>query len=215
MSELSFTDMEKDMFLELVNISMGKTASDLANIFDQFVELKIPAFNIESSEFIPRTVIDYSLFEEDEVVSVYLQDFKSTSNLTGVGAIVFNHSIKRSILPLLDLTDDDLESESISDFLIELSSQLMGSCLKNIFEPLFDSTLVFKPVGVVSDELTLREVAYRAFEMGYQGYDEIMCSKIDFIISSINFNCDLFFMIDKKSLLNLKTTLQKRLMDYR
>lgn len=214
MSTMSFSELEKDMFLELVNISMGKTASDLANIFEQFVELKIPAFNIESSEFIPKSVVDYSLFKEDEVVSVYLQDFKSVNDLTGVGAIIFNNDIKKSILPLLDLTDDDLESESISDFLIELSSQLMDSCIKNIFEPLFNNELLFEPVVVMSDESTLREVAYKAFELGYQGYDEIMCSKIDFVIASINFQCDLFFMIDKNSLINLKATLQKKLVDY-
>lgn len=214
MSSVSFTDLEKDMFLELVNISMGKTASDLANIFDQFVELKIPAFNIESSEFVPKTVVDYSLFREDEVVNVYLQDFKSVNSITGVGAIIFNNEIKRSILPLLDLTEDDLESESINDFLIELASQLMDSCLKNIFEPLFNNTLTFNPVEVISEGLTLREIAYRAFELGYQGYDEIMCSKIDFIIASINFNCDLFFMIDNNSLVNLKGAIQKKLVDF-
>lgn len=211
MSTIKFTSDEYDLLTELVNVAMGSSAADLAKLFNHFVDLKVPTVKIESSEILPETVINNSLFAESEEVIVIQQKFNNDHSLNGEGAIILNGKTRGAILPLLGLTPDDIGSEEITDFLLELSGQLIGACLSSVLKQFFDRPTTFESPVITSTEDTLRQVAYNSFEYGYHHYEDILCSKIDFIINEVNFQCDLFFFIDSNSLIFLQEALQKML----
>ncbi|MBI9097105.1 MAG: hypothetical protein JEY91_01445 [Spirochaetaceae bacterium] len=209
MNSIEFSHEEYDLLTELINVSMGKSAAELAKLFNHFVKLKVPALNIESSEVLPETIIKSSLFGELEKVIVIQQKFHNDYSLKGEGAIILNYKTRQTILPLLELTEDDIGSEEINDFLLELSGQLISSCLSNLLMEFFKSPTTFESPAITSKEENLRQVAYKSFEFGYQQYGDILYSKIDFIIDVVNFQCDLFFFIDTESLSHLQKILQK------
>lgn len=209
MSQIKFSDDEFDLFTELINVSMGLSAADLAKLFNHFVELKVPKVSIESSEFIPDTIVTNSLFSENENVTIIKQKFDNSISLKGEGALILNQKTQEAILPLLGLTTTDLGSEGINDFLLELSNQLLGSCLSKLFNQFFDSPILFESPHIVAEDETLREVAYHAFEHDRHQFGEVLCSKINFVINKVNFQCDLFFFLDSGSLAHLQGALQK------
>lgn len=209
MKTLEFTTEEYDLLTELINVAMGLSAADLAKLFNQFVNLKVPTVTIESSEFIPESIIKNSLFPETEEVTVIQQKFDNNYSLKGEGTIILNQKTQEALLPLLELTQEDVGSEEISDFLLELSGQLISSCLSNLLKQFFDSPTFFESPVITSNKETLRQVAYKSFEYGYQQFGDILCLKIDFSIEKVNFQCDLFFFIDMDSLTFLQKALQK------
>ena len=208
---IKFTEDEFDLFAELINVAMGRSAADLAKLFNHFVELKVPTISIASSESIPQTVIENSMFNEGESVTVVQQKFFNSDVLNGRGVILFSDNTKQAILPLLDLTLDDIESDDIYDFLLELSGQLIGSCLSNLFNQFFKTVVKFSSPEMISEDQTLRHVAYSSFELDHNEYGDILCSKINFVINKVDFQCDLFFFIDTKSLGFLQKSLQETL----
>jgi len=211
MSNIKFTSEEYDLLTELINVAMGLSAAELAKLFDHFVNLKVPSVNIESSENLPETIIKHSLFAELEEVIVVHQKFDNDYSLKGEGAIIFNQKTQEAILPLLDLKPDDIGTAEFNDFLLEFSGQLISSCLSNLLKQFFENPTTFESPVIISKEETLRHVAYKSFEYGYQQYGDILYSKIDFIIDIVNFQCDLFFFIDTESLSYLQKVLQKML----
>jgi chemotaxis protein CheY-P-specific phosphatase CheC len=208
MSRIKFSEDEYDLFTELINVSMGLSAADLAKLFNQFVELEVPTITIESSEYIPDTIVKNSLFSETELVTIIKQKFDNNS-LKGEGAIILNQDTKEAILPLLGLTKEDFGSDGIKDFLLELSSLLVGSCLSNLFNQFFDFPIKFEPPSIVAEDQPLRKIAYEGFEYNYQSFEDILCSKINFVINHVNFQCDLFFFVNTESLSFLQNALKK------
>ena len=170
MSNIEFTPDEYDLLTELINVAMGLSASELAKLFNHFVNLKVPTVNIESSEVLPETIIKNSLFSESEEVIVIQQKFNNDFSLKGEGAIILNQKTQEAILPLLELTPEDIGSEEINDFLLELSGQLISSCLSNLFKQFFESPTTFESPAITSKEETLRQVAFKSFEHGYHHY---------------------------------------------
>ncbi|MGL1891108.1 MAG: hypothetical protein OCD02_05740 [Spirochaetaceae bacterium] len=209
MSKIEFSEDEYDLFTELINVSMGLSAAELAKLFNHYVELKVPTVVIESSESIPETIVKSSLFSETENVTIIKQRFDNSSSLKGEGAIILNQKTKEAILPLLGLSTEDLGSDSSNDFLLELSSQLVGSCLSKLFNQFFDSPIIFESPQIVAEDEMLRKVAYQAFEQDQHQFGDILCSKINFVINKFNFQCDLFFFVDTDSLTHLQSALQK------
>lgn len=202
---------EFDLLRELINVAMGLSASELAKLFNYFVKLTVPTINIESSEELPETIIRNSMFSEEESVIAVRQKFNNMQALKGEGLLILDQKTRGSILPLLGLTSDEVESETISDFLLELSGQLIGSCLSNLLKQFFTSPTSYDPPVMISMEETLRQIAYGSLESGYAQYEDILCSKIDFVIDKVNFQCDLFILFDTESLPMLREALQKKL----
>lgn len=209
MSKVEFSSLEYDLLTELINVAMGVSASELADLFDNFVNLKVPTLMIETSENLPETLISNSLFSEEEVVTIVRQQFDNDNALKGVGIIILNDQTKKSILPLLELKEEDLLSAEFEDFLLELCSQLIGSCIRNLLKQFFENPTRFKSPHILKGKDSLRKSCYRTVEEEFYQFGDVLCSKIEFNIQDVNFHCDLFFLIDSSSLQTLHELLQK------
>ncbi|MBB6480542.1 hypothetical protein [Spirochaeta isovalerica] len=209
MSDSKLPSEELDLLRELVNVAMGLSASELASLFNYFVKLKVPVINIESVEELPETILKNSIFSEDEEIIAIRQLFNNNGIIKGEGIILLNKKTRESVLPLLGLSEEDADSEMISDFLMELSGQLMGSCLSNLLKQFYSSPTSYDPLEIIASDDSLRKFAYRAMETGDSYYEDILCSKIDFLIDKVNFQCDMFILFDPASLPNLRKALRK------
>ncbi|MBN2659397.1 MAG: hypothetical protein JXR86_20240 [Spirochaetales bacterium] len=209
MNDSKLPSEELDLLRELVNVAMGLSASELASLFSYFVKIKVPVINIESVEELPETILKNSIFPEDEEIIAIRQLFNNNGIIKGEGIILLNRKTRESVLPLLRLSEEDADSEMISDFLLELSGQLMGSCLSNLLKQFFPSPTSFDPLEIIASDEPLRKFAYRALETADSYYEDILCSKIDFVIDKVNFQCDMFILFDPASLPNLRIALRK------
>ncbi|MFH1993348.1 MAG: chemotaxis protein CheC [Pseudomonadota bacterium] len=145
-----FSDEEKDILQEIMNIAFGSATADLAEVIDIFVELSVPQIHLipvgELPDFLKNTIHAY-----DETVIV---DQKFWGDFSGSGLLVLPSRATKEMLMLLADKEPEvsftktmatLEKES----LVEIGNILIGACVGKLSE-LLKTFATYSPPRIIN-----------------------------------------------------------------
>lgn len=187
------TDL-RDVYREIANVAMGRAADFLARLLGAFVVMPIPNVNmLEMAEL--RMALN--AVGEGGAVSAVCQGFIG-SGLAGEALLIFNESSFKDIAELLKYEGKIDESVEL-ELLMDISTVLIGACLKGIVEQLDITISQGHPMVLgrhikVADLLKGRATHWKqtfAIEMGCR-------------IENRHINCDLLLLFTEDSMDDLR-----------
>ena len=147
-----FSEEEKDMLQEIMNIAFGNATADLAEVIDIYVMLSVPnvkAIGIGAlPDYLKKTI------HEDGESSIVEQKF--WGNFKGSGLLVFPSGSGKDILAFLDNKESKDYTGSAADTLekgglLEIGNILIGACVGKISE-LLNTFVTYSPPQVLQGE---------------------------------------------------------------
>ncbi len=149
--EKEFTDDEKDILQEIMNIAFGSATADLAEVIDIFVELSVPDIKVIDiatlPDFIKGTIHTYG--------DTSIIDQKFWGDFAGSSLLVFPTGAARELVEMLmdNTSHTHLEKPMVSlerESLIEIGNILIGACIGKISE-LLDTFATYSPPRLIND----------------------------------------------------------------
>ncbi|WMJ78608.1 MULTISPECIES: flagellar motor switch phosphatase FliY [unclassified Sedimentibacter] len=143
-----FSDMERDVIGEVMNISLGSSATSLSTLLGKRVEITVPRVNvIEAVEF------NYENLEPAIGVEInYIE------GLNGVNLMIWKRMDAKAIIEILlgqTISDDEFEMDEINTSAIcEVMNQMMGSAATALSDFLGKSINISTPMAYEIDNKT-------------------------------------------------------------
>lgn len=145
-----FSEDEKEILQEIMNIAFGNATADLAEVIDIFVVLSVPNIRVlhigELSEYLQDTI--------DESEGTTIVDQKFQGDFSGSGFLVFPTGAKSSLISLLEDEAADTSSVGIpkkimeKEFITEISNILIGACVGKMTE-LLNTFVTYSPPTIM------------------------------------------------------------------
>ncbi|MCP3941760.1 MAG: hypothetical protein GY710_09805 [Desulfobacteraceae bacterium] len=196
MNIIKFTKDEYDLLKEVFNLAMGHAGKALANLLNAFIELKVPDIKLVKAEKVIETIFEHSVFEENENIITFQQSF-SNPHLNGITIVVFDDKTRHNISDILGLKDK-MDAMGQLDFMNELSNILVGACINNISEQLFNQSMSFKKPEMIAEGISLREMTYNTFMRTKLKWRYTLFVKISLFLKEKSFKCDLIIFMSEK-----------------
>lgn len=124
--KIIFSDLEKDVIGEVMNISLGSSATTLSSILDKRVDITVPKVNTYSLES----------FNFDNMGQATGVEIKYISGFEGINLMILKkHDIKKILEILLskEISDEDFVLDDICESAIsEVMNQMMGTAATSL-----------------------------------------------------------------------------------
>lgn len=160
----SFSDHEKDILQEIMNIAFGNATADLAEVVDIYVMLSVPSVQVvkigELSNYLKDTI-------KSEGASNIIEQ-KFWGNFKGSGLLVFPGGTERDLLALMEEQPrDEVEDTPMATLeqggLLEIGNILIGACVGKVTE-LLDTFVTYSPPMVLQGELNNCDFLFEHFD---------------------------------------------------
>jgi chemotaxis protein CheC len=147
-----FTELEIDALQEVMNISFGRAAADLAEVIDIFIKLNIPNIKIikvkELAGYINSEIKDF------DTCSIVEQNYHG--DFSGIAFLIFPYGIEKEFISYFhDSHIREFESDELveleKEVLMEVGNILIGACIGKIFELLNNSVTYLPPRAIIGD----------------------------------------------------------------
>ncbi len=134
-------DMEKDVIGEVMNISLGSSATSLSSLFSRRVDITVPFVEVLSAQ-------DLEFKELEPAVGV---EIKYTKGIKGNNILVLKKSDIKTILEILmgtEIPDEEFELDEIAMSAVsEVMNQMMGSAATAMADFINQSVDISTPVA--------------------------------------------------------------------
>ncbi|MEL7649241.1 MAG: flagellar motor switch phosphatase FliY [Sedimentibacter sp.] len=141
MNENIFSDMERDVIGEVMNISLGSSATSLSTLLGKRVEITIPMVNIINAR-------EFSYENLEPAIGV---EINYVEGLNGVNLMIWKRHDAKSIIEILlgmTIADDEFEMDEINTSAIcEVMNQMMGSAATALSDFLGKSINISTPLA--------------------------------------------------------------------
>lgn len=147
-----FSDDEKDILQEIMNIAFGNATADLAEVVDIYVQLSVPSIRIIDIGALPKYLRETINSEgESDIV-----EQKFWGNFKGSGLLVFPSGTGKDLLGMLeDKQNQETQNVSIATLerggLLEIGNILIGACVGKVSE-LLDTFVTYSPPQVIQGD---------------------------------------------------------------
>jgi flagellar motor switch protein FliN/FliY len=135
-NEVIFSDMEKDVIGEVMNISLGSSATSLSSLLGKRVEITVPTVN----------VISASEFTFESLQPAIGSEIRYTEGLDGVNLMILKKMDAKSIIEILmgqSIPEEEFQMDEINTSAIcEVMNQMMGSAATALSE------FIGKPINI-------------------------------------------------------------------
>ncbi|MDH5484197.1 MAG: response regulator [Gammaproteobacteria bacterium] len=183
-----------DACKEVVNVAMGRAADLLARLLNVFVILPIPVVNrIEVSEL--RMALHE--VQDKETVSAVCQAFIG-SGIAGEALLIFDESSFVDIAELMSFKGE-LNDSAQMELLMDISSILIGACLKGIANQL-DITFSQRNPAILGRHVMINDI----LKKNASGWNEILAIEVPYRIENKQIACDLLLLFTEDSIDALK-----------
>lgn len=193
MKETLLTVDQYDMLREIINIAMGRAASELAKLLDGFVELAVPQILLISSRKLSESIADDSILKGSAKVTAYSQTFSNLNGLDGDAIVFVDEESQRVVRNIFGVSTDDASYDT--DFLYDLINMLVGACINGISNQLFDAAATFTKPRVVVKERPLREMAFETFKRRNLTWEFSLMARITFVVRDSEFRSELLVLL--------------------
>jgi len=191
----SFTDLEQDATIELINQGIGRAADSLAQMVKEEVQLSVP--NIEFINF--EQLGQYLESIDDDKPSIVFQQFKG--DFSGNALLVFPEQC--GVFLVRQMLVDTLGDESISDLeedgLLEIGNIILNACFGQLAELLSTRLECEVPLYIHLDiSGALDRVKVESQKLSENQF--IMLLQVDFSIQTVEMKGFVAFIMDEGSM---------------
>lgn len=120
-NEIIFSDMEKDVIGEVMNISLGSSATSLSTLLGKRVEITVPKVNVINA-------VDFNFEGLEPAIGV---EISYIEGLEGINLMILKRLDAKAIVEILmdqTIPDDEFQMDEINTSAIcEVMNQMMGS----------------------------------------------------------------------------------------
>ena len=150
-----FSDDEKDILQEVMNIAFGQASADLAEVIDIFVILSVPEIQVLKGYQLPQYLRNE--LKPSGTVNIIEQSF--LGKFSGQALLVFPTGAEKELLTLFNqdqqLTTLDIDMDTLGkETLLEVGNILIGACIGKIAE-LLDDIVTYDPPRLTAKDLCL------------------------------------------------------------
>lgn len=179
-----------DSCQEIVNVAMGRAADLLARLLGSFVLMPIPNVNmLEASEL--RMALQY--IKGRDTQSAVCQGFIGPG-IAGEAFLIFNDASFNDIARLMK-HEGEIDEGVQLELLMDVSSVLIGACLKGMAEQL-DMTFSQGHPMVLGRHVKIDEI----LEQNLTRWNKILAIEIAYSIEKTDINCDLMLLFTEDSI---------------
>ncbi len=143
-----FSSMERDVIGEIMNISLGSSATSLSELLGRRVEITVPRINV-------TYVKDFSYKNLEPAIGV---EINFIEGLEGVNLMIWKRSDAKAIIEILlgqDINDEDFIMDEINlSAMCEVMNQMMGSAATALSEFLGKHINISTPISYEIDDNT-------------------------------------------------------------
>ena len=161
LNENIFSDMERDVIGEVMNISLGSSATSLSTLLGKRVEITIPTVNVISAK-------DFSYENLEPAIGV---EINYVEGLDGVNLMIWKRVDAKTIIEILldkEIPDEEFEMDEINiSAICEVMNQMMGSAATALSDFLGKAINISTPIAYEIDDKT-------EFKSKYFSEDEII-----------------------------------------
>ncbi|MDX1537434.1 chemotaxis protein [Arsukibacterium sp.] len=204
MTDLSFTEEQRDCLQELINVAMGLASDKLARFLNTFVHLQVPAIGLVNAAEIPEQFRGQYQGLHSSMISL---GFFGDGGLRGETILLYQLENAGKIAALLGY-DDDATSEA--EMLTDISSILTTTFLNGLAEQL-DNSFSYAAPRVISsrDNDFIGKLEQTAFHWQ-------LALKVDirYELTDYSFDCNMILLIPGEAVLKLKTILDHVLAEF-
>lgn len=205
-----FSEEQKDILQEIMNIAFGNATADLSEVIDVYVELSVPDIELLGAGELPGYFLK-SLQSYSRTVIInqrFLGDFK------GSGFFVFPNGAGHDLVAMLEDSDtprnkaipaDSLEKEII----MEIGNILIGACVGKISE-LLNTSVVYSPPQAIYE----KSVELNRFLKSFDPANTVIAMKTVFRFQQKDIKGFILVITDYESIEWLKDALDKFMESY-
>lgn len=148
LNENFFSDMERDVIGEVMNISLGSSATSLSTLLGKRVEITVPKVNVIAAR-------DFSYENLEPAIGV---EINYIEGLNGVNLMIWRRMDAKAIIEILlgqTIADEEFEMDEINTSAIcEVMNQMMGSAATALSDFLGKSINISTPLAYEIDDKT-------------------------------------------------------------
>ncbi len=187
---ISFNEDQRDCLQEVSNVAMGQAGDNLARLLDAFVVLSLPHVEMLSPADIAMAL---SSLQDSDTVSGVCQGFLG-GGLAGEAMLIFNDASFTDLAQLLRY-NEEMDTHTEHELLMDAANVLTGACLKGIAEQL-DVDFSFGPPMLLGQHLNIGELLNNT----NKNWTKALVIEINYRIENYNINCDLLLILTEDSL---------------
>ena len=180
----------EDGYQEVANVAMGRAADLLARLLNVFVILPIPNVNMFENSELRMALRDIA---DNESVSGVCQGFIG-SGIAGEALLIFNDSSFEDIAELMSF-DGEIDDSVQLELLMDISSILIGACLKGIADQLDVNFSQGHPV-VIDKHIRVHDL----LNQNISKWDKTLAIEIQYKIENKRINCELLLLFTEDSI---------------
>lgn len=204
MTQLHFTEEQRDCLQELVNVAMGQASDKLARYLDTLVHLQVPAIKLVDPQQLPQ---HFSQRYGEHSATLVSLGFFGDQGLRGEAIMLYQLENVGVIAQLLGYSDDD---SSEAEMLTDISSVLTTTFLNGLAEQLENSFSYAAPRILSSrDQHFSQKLTETASHWQLALQVDIRYQLIDY-----SFNCDMMLLIPGEAVMQLRQMLDKILASF-
>ncbi|MEZ8140565.1 response regulator [Enterovibrio sp. FF113] len=180
----------REMYMEVVNVAMGRAADSLARYFDVFVHMPLPHVNVfEVSEL----VMTIRHLAANDNMSGICQGF-SGEGIAGEALMLISDSSMKDLLAILDYPDDGSVDNDL-EVLVDVSNVLISAFLSGIGE---QAGLVFAQSypAIIGQHLAVDKLV----EGMHGTWKRTVTIEVSYAIDNTSIKCDLLLLLVDESL---------------
>lgn len=148
LNENIFSDMERDVIGEVMNISLGSSATSLSTLLGKRVEITVPKVNVISAK-------EFSYENLEPAIGV---EINYIEGLNGVNLMIWKRMDAKTIIEILlgqSISDEEFEMDEINTSAIcEVMNQMMGSAATALSDFLGKAINISTPIAYEIDDKT-------------------------------------------------------------
>lgn len=176
---------QRDFYQELFNVALGQAADRLAKLLDGYVNLPVPLIRIRAVEEIRSQLESLNNQAQHAIVC---QDFVG-SGISGEAFMIFNTMNAPELAILLNQNLGD-QAEAANELMIDLSSILIGACVRGMGEQLGIHFNQAFP-SLLKPSLTQYQIS---------SCQQALAIEIHYSMEKLDIECDLMVLFNEQAL---------------
>ena len=184
----------RDCFQELSNVAVGRAASLLAQLLDNFVIMPIPVVNL-----LERAELSMALssLQGSHSVSAVCQGFTG-SKIAGEALLIFNDASFSDMAELTHFQGDITEQIEL-ELLMDIANIMIGACLNGLADQIDVNFSQGQPY-LLGQHINIQELLNRKGA----GWTRLLAIELPYRLEGRNVNCDLLLLFTEDSLAILR-----------
>lgn len=197
MTDLRFTEEQRDCLQELVNVAMGLASDKLARYLGTLVHLQVPAIELVETDKLPQ---HFARRYDKQSVTLISLGFFGDQGLRGETIMLYQLENVDVIAQLLGYSDDE---SSEAEMLTDISSILTTTFLNGLAEQLENSFSYAAPRILSSRDQHFADKLAATSEQ----WQLALQVDIRYQLTDYSFNCDMILLIPGEAVLRLRLIL--------